>query len=331
MVIDMSNLDIKQIDVCDMKDFHIGSAEDFDKLTGVTVISSKDGATASVDVRGGGPATRETDLLSPENMVQAIHAVVLSGGSAYGLEASSGVMDYLASKDIGFDVGVGKVPIVCGASLFDLQIGQNSYPNKDMGYSAARNAYEGENIGFKQGNFGAGTGATVGKYNGIEGMMKSGIGSSAVQIGELQVGAISAVNAMGDVFDFDGKEIAGLMSSDGKLLSTCKAMKDNIYQSKNVFSGNTTISCIMTNAVLTKAQCKKLASICHDAYARRIKPVHTSVDGDTIFVMSSGTLKLDDNSFDALAVIATEELEKAIVSGVKSAKGILGTKSYSDL
>ena len=108
-------------------------------------------------------------------------------------------------------------------------------------------------------------------------------------------------------------------------------MKDNIYQSKNVFSGNTTISCIMTNAVLTKAQCKKLASICHDAYARRIMPVHTSVDGDTIFVMSSGTLKLDDNSFDALAVIATEELEKAIVSGVKSAKGILGTKSYSDL
>ena len=133
MVIDMSNLEIKQIDVCDLKDFYIGSAEDFDKLTGVTVISSKDGATASVDVRGGGPATRETDLLSPENMVQAIHAVVLSGGSAYGLEASSGVMDYLASKDIGFDVGVGKVPIVCGASLFDLQIGQNSYPNKDMG------------------------------------------------------------------------------------------------------------------------------------------------------------------------------------------------------
>ena len=162
-------------------------------------------------------------------------------------------------------------------------------------------------------------------------MMKSGIGSSAVQVGELQVGAISAVNAMGDVFDFDGKEIAGLMSSDGKLLSTCKAMKDNIYQSKNVFSGNTTISCIMTNAILTKAQCKKLASICHDAYARRIMPVHTSVDGDTIFVMSSGTLKLDTNSFDALAVIATEELEKAIVSGVKSAKCILGIKSYSDL
>ncbi len=331
MVIDMSNFDIKQIDVCDMKDFYIASAEDFDKATGVTVIASKEGATASVDVRGGGPATRETDLLSPENMVQAIHAVVLSGGSAYGLEASSGVMEYLASKDIGFDVGVGKVPIVCGASLFDLQIGQNSYPDKEMGYRAAYNAFEAESTCFKQGNYGAGTGATVGKYNGIEGMMKSGIGSSAVQIGELQVGAISAVNAMGDVFDFDGKEIAGLMSADGEFLSTCMTMKENIYRSKNVFSGNTTISCIMTNAVLTKAQCKKLASMCHDAYARRIMPVHTSVDGDTIFVMASGTLKLDENSFDAIAVVAAEELEKAIVSGVKSAKCIHGVKSFSDL
>lgn len=321
----------KSIDVTDMSDFNIGSAENLSKATGVTVIISRNGAVASVDVRGGGPATRETDLLMPENMVQKIHAVVLSGGSAYGLEASSGVMNYLSSKDIGFDVGVGNVPIVCGASLFDLQIGEKgAYPDKEMGFVAAKNALESENKSFMQGNYGAGTGATVGKYKGMEGMMKSGIGASALDMNGLQIGAISAVNALGDVFDFDGTRIAGLLDEHGALSSTVEEMKKDISNLGNVFTGNTTISCILTNAKLTKAECKKLASICHDAYARRIKPVHTTVDGDTIFVMASGSLEKEIN-FDALATIATDELEKAIVSGVNSAKSLFGIKASSDL
>lgn len=321
----------KRIDVTDMSDFNIGSAENLSKATGVTVIISRNGAVASVDVRGGGPATRETDLLMPENMVQKIHAVVLSGGSAYGLEASSGVMNCLSSKDIGFDVGVGKVPIVCGASLFDLQIGEKgAYPDKEMGFVAAKNALESENKSFMQGNYGAGTGATVGKYKGMEGMMKSGIGASALDMNGLQIGAISAVNALGDVFDFDGTRIAGLLDEHGALSSTVEEMKKDVSNLGNVFTGNTTISCILTNAKLTKAECKKLASICHDAYARRIKPVHTTVDGDTIFVMASGSLKKEIN-FDALATIATDELEKAIVSGVNSAKSLFGIKASSDL
>lgn len=318
---------MKNIDITDIKGFKIGSAENLNAATGVTVIISEKGAVAGVDVRGGGPATRETDLLKPENMIQAINAVILSGGSAFGLEAGSGVMEYLEEKGIGFDAGIGIVPIVCGASLFDLAVGDGKVrPDKLMGRAACENAFAGK---FIVGNHGAGTGASVGKYRGPIHMMKSGQGASAVEIGQLQVGAVSAVNALGDIFNRDGVQIAGLLSSDGKRLeSTSESVKSDISSQFDVFKGNTTISCIVTNANLTKAQCTKLASVAHDGYARAIKPVHSTADGDTIFVMATGET---DVNFDALAVIATEQIALAIENGVLTAESAYGLKSASEL
>lgn len=275
---------MKNIDIKDIKGFKVGNAEDVIGGTGVTVIICEKGATAGVDVRGGGPATRETDLLKPENMIQEINGVTLSGGSAYGLEAACGVMEFLEDKGIGFNVGVGIVPIVCGASLFDLVVGNpKARPDKAMGKQACENA-NARDVRFQCGNHGAGTGATIGKYLGIERMIKSGLGAYAVEIGDLQCGAIVAVNALGDVFDHEtGKQLGGILTEDkSKFDSTERLVLEDIAKEKNVFSGNTTISCVITNGKLTKAQCTKLASIVHDGYARSIKPVHTSADGDTI-------------------------------------------------
>lgn len=317
---------MKKIDILDIKGFKIGNAENKEAATGVTAIIAEKAATAGVDVRGGGPATRETDLLKPENMVQEINAVVLSGGSAYGLEAGCGVMDFLEEKGLGFDVGVGIVPIVCGASLFDLVVGDGKVrPDKAMGYEAAANAFDGI---FEAGNHGAGTGASVGKYKGPQRMMKSGLGTSAVQVGTLQVGAISAVNALGDVFDQKGKQIAGLLSEDGsEMISTSDAIKEDIARMFDIFKGNTTISCILTNGKLTKAQCTKLASIAHDGYARAIKPVHSTADGDTIFVMATGEVEMN---FDALAIIATEQISAAIEDAAMQAESAYGLKAACD-
>lgn len=317
---------MKKIHIADIKGFKIGNAENLEGATGVTAIIAEDGAVAGVDVRGGGPATRETDLLKPENMVQQINAVVLSGGSAYGLEAGSGVMNYLEEKGMGFDVGVGIVPIVCGASLFDLVVGGSEVrPDREMGYAAAKNAFSGI---FEVGNHGAGTGASVGKYRGPQRMMKSGLGTSAIEIGSLQIGVVTAVNALGDVFDLAGKQLAGLLSEDGcQMMSTSEAVKEDIARMFSVFKGNTTISCIITNGKLTKAECTKLASIAHDGYARAIKPVHTTADGDTIFVMATGEVEVN---FDALAIIATEQISAAIEDAVLQAEPAYGLKAASD-
>ena len=317
---------MKKIDITDIRGFRIGNAEDKQAATGVTAIIAEKGAVAGVDVRGGGPATRETDLLRPENMVQQINAVVLSGGSAFGLEAGCGVMNYLEQKGLGFDVGVGIVPIVCGASLFDLVVGESKVrPDREMGYRAAENAFDGI---FETGNHGAGTGASVGKYKGPKRMMKSGLGTSAIEVGELQIGAITAVNALGDVLDQKGRQIAGLLSEDGsEMLSTSEAVKDDIARMFNVFKGNTTISCILTNGKLTKAECTKLAAIAHDGYARAIRPVHTTADGDTIFVMATGETEVN---FDALAIMATEQISAAIENAVLRAEPAYGLKAASD-
>lgn len=317
---------MKKIDITDIKGFKIGNAENPQAGTGVTAIIAEKGAVAGVDVRGGGPATRETDLLKPENMVQQIHAVVLSGGSAYGLEADSGVMNYLEEINLGFDVGVGVVPIVCGASLFDLVVGDSKVrPTREMGYEAAENAFQND---FQTGNHGAGTGATVGKYRGIDRMMKSGLGASAVEVGSLQIGAVSAVNALGDIFDQKGVQLAGLLSEDGShMVSTSEAVKEDIARMFNVFNGNTTISCIMTNGKLTKAECTKLAAIAHDGYARAIKPVHTTADGDTIFVMATGEVEVN---FDALAIMATEQITAAIENAVLCTEPAYGLKAAKD-
>ena len=317
---------MEYIDIKDINGFKIGNAQDENGGTGVTTVICEKGAVAGVDVRGGGPATRETDLLKSENLVDKIHAVCLSGGSAYGLEAASGVMNYLEEKGVGFDVGVTVVPIVCSASLFDLVVGdKNARPNREMGYKCADNAF---NNNFMEGNLGAGKGATVGKFLGVEKAMKSGIGAKAAKVGNIKAGAIVAVNALGDIYD-KGIQIAGIYDKDkGTLINTEEIMIGKGEENVNVFSGNTTISCFLTNVKMTKANCNKLASILHDGYARAIKPVHSSFDGDTIFVMSTCEV---EGAFDSLAVMGTKLMEEAIVSGMKKAKSEYGFIAMEDI
>jgi len=323
----MKDTKMKEIKITDINGIKVGHAQDLKGASGCTVILCEKGAWAGVDVRGGGPASRETELLKPVNMVEQIHAVMLSGGSAYGLDAGSGAMAYLEENGVGFDVGVGVVPIVCGASLFDLVVGDpKCRPDKAMGYEACKNAGTGP---VAEGNVGAGTGATVGKFHGVAHMMKSGLGTYGVQIGALQVAAIVAVNALGDVVDVDtGKRIAGLLNEDNTALSnTEEAMYAQYAEDKNVFSGNTTIGCIVTNAKLTKSQANKLASIAHNGYARAIRPVHTMADGDTIFVMATGEVEAMP---DAVGALATEVMARAINRAVRMAEPAYGLKAARD-
>ena len=234
-----SIMKMRKIDIGDIEGFRIGNAENTEAGTGVTVIIAEEGAVGGVDVRGGGPATRETDLLRSENTVNAVNAVILSGGSAFGLEAASGVMRELSERDIGFDVGVGiKVPIVCGASLFDLAVGDPAaFPDVNMGAVAVRNAYEGL---FWHGNHGAGTGATVGKYLGHDRAMKTGLGTFACGDGFVEVGAIAAVNAIGDVYNGAGNIIAGLRSEDGKsIYGTIKTLKGMVHENTDLIDDST--------------------------------------------------------------------------------------------
>ncbi len=318
---------MKEIKITDIKGIQVGQAQDSEGASGCTVIICEAGAWAGVDVRGGGPASRETELLKPINMVEQIHAVMLSGGSAYGLDAGAGAMAYLEEKKVGFDVGVGIVPIVCGASLFDLVVGDpKCRPDKLMGYEACKNAGNGA---VAEGNAGAGTGASVGKFYGVERMMKCGLGTYAVQIGDLQVAAIVAVNALGDVVDVDtGKRIAGLLSEDhSALANTEEAMYAQYAEDKNVFNGNTTIGCVVTNAKLTKSQANKLASIAHNGFARAIRPVHTMADGDTIFVMATGEVEVMP---DAVGALATDVMARAINRAARMAEPAYGLKAPRD-
>ena len=472
---------MKIISVTDIGDFKLGNAEDSEKGTGCTVIICEKGAVGGVDVRGGGPATRETDLLRSENTVNAVNAVVLSGGSAFGLEAASGVMRELSEMRVGFDVGDDIiVPIVCGASLYDLPVGdRKAFPDVSMGIQAVQNAFDGV---FSNGNHGAGTGATVGKMKGYERAMKTGLGTFACGDGVVEVGAIAAVNAVGDVYNGAGNIIAGLRSEDGETIyGTIKTLKGMVHddirlvddstsfinrsdieealaaaarqfeeenpsseeqapettedasealgvpaeetsaeaneviteetpeepaeeiseepeepseeepevndvpseetaeeiveepeaeetseevieEPEEVFEEtqaeepveekaeeaaqeeepvvltreemgydivfNTTISCLITNAALTKSQANKLASILHDAYARAIKPVHGTLDGDTVFVLATGKQKVN---FDAFAAFATDVMQYAIIDGAMSAEGAFGLPAARDM
>ncbi|MBE6021305.1 MAG: P1 family peptidase [Clostridiales bacterium] len=318
---------MKEIKITDIKGIRVGHAQNIEGGTGCTAVICEQGAFAGVDVRGGGPASRETELLKPINMIQQIHCVMLSGGSAYGLAAGDGAMYYLEEKGAGFDVGVGTVPIVCGASLFDLVVGDpKCRPDKAMGYEACKNSESDEDPA--EGNVGAGTGATIGKFKGIDYIMKSGLGIYGVQIGEVQCAAIVAVNALGDVIDYDTHEtIAGILneSKDG-LGCTVEAMYEEIGKARNVFSENTTIGCIVTNAKLNKDQCNKLAQIAHNGYAKVISPVHTSADGDTIFVMATGEVEVGP---DSLGALATEVMARAINRAVRKAEPAYGLKAAS--
>lgn len=317
---------MKEINIHEIEGFKIGNATDVENATGCTVIIAPEGATAGVDVRGGGPATRETDLLNPKNMVQKIHSVTLSGGSAFGLEASCGVMQYLSEKGIGFEMKDLVVPICCQASLFDLMVGNpKAFPDKAMGYEAAKNS---EINHIESGNYGAGTGACVGKLLGPDCFMKSGLGVYALQSGSVKVGAIVAVNACGDVFFPNSDQPIATVLKDGKQLFTEDLMIQMSEQLESQCGQNTTIACVITNADLDKAQMNKIASIAHNAYARTIRPVHTSNDGDTIFTMT--TNKVPANQ-DVVGVLAVKALEQAIANAALCVDSAYGLTAYKDL
>jgi L-aminopeptidase/D-esterase-like protein len=318
----------KEIDFSTIEGILVGHAQNLEAATGCTVIICEDGATVGVDVRGGAPGTRETDLLNPVNLVQKIHAVMLAGGSAFGLDAAAGVMQYLEEKNIGFDVQVTRVPLVSGAVLFDLMIGDwRIRPDKAMGYQACVNAGCSP---CKQGCIGAGTGATVGKILGPERAMKSGLGCHAVQVGALKVGAMVAVNCLGDVIDpWTREKLAGPLNEDMESLAdTENIMIDTGSEKKNLFAGNTTIGVVVTNASFTKAEATKLASMAQNGYARTLRPAHTMFDGDTIFAMSTGNVEAD---LSTVGLLAVQMMERAVISAVTQATSLCGIMSYRDL
>lgn len=320
---------MKEINFCHIDGIRLGHAQNEKGGTGCSVVICDEGATGGVDVRGGSPGTRETDLLNPMEMVDKINAVVLSGGSAFGLDASSGVMEYLEEKNIGFDVTVTKVPIVCQAVLFDLAFGDSKVrPDKQMGLEACKNSeVYNDDI---NGNIGAGYGATVGKFLGTSYAMKGGLGTYTIKIGDLEVGAIVAVNCLGDVVDPSNLNIiAGAYDREqNKFLNTEKIILDNLEHPKNPFKGNTTIGIIVTNANFTKAQANKVASMAHNGYGRTMRPAHTMFDGDTIFTMATNKVQADVTT---VGMIAAQVMEKAILRGIKSAQGLFETPSYSDI
>ena len=326
---EQSAAEIQEIAVTDIAGLKIGQYENEKAGTGLTVFISEEGMPAGIDVRGGGPASRESQMLNPLMTVQEINAVVLSGGSAFGLGAADGVMKYLEEHDIGFDTGAAKVPLVVQADIYDLTVGSADVrPDAEMGYEAARRAFEEPN--YRDGNYGAGCGASVGKIAGMDTAMKTGIGSYAVQIGDLQVGAVVVVNALGDIYDWKtGEQVAGLLNPEKTgLRSTMEYMKGSTEVVENKFTGNTTLAVIITNAEFDKAQLCKIAGMGHDGMARSINPVHTSADGDTIYAVSTGNVEADQ---DLVGALGAEVLSEAILNAVKNADSAYGYPSASSL
>ena len=318
-----------EISITELEKISIGQVENAEAGTGCTVLICTEGMCAGADIRGGGPASRETPLLNPLMAAHEIHAVVLAGGSAFGLGAANGVMDYLEKQDIGYDVGVTKVPLVVQSDIFDLTVGDMSVrPDAAMGYEAAKYALESPN--YRDGNFGAGCGATVGKIAGMATCMKSGIGSYAVRINELGVGAVVVVNALGDVFNWKtGKQVAGFLTEDRTALrSTAEYMKGSLESVNNRFAGNTTLAVVITNASFDKSQLCKIAGMAQNGYARAIHPVHTSADGDTVFAVSVGTVCADQ---DLVGTLAAEVVSEAILRAVNSAESAYGFPSASEI
>lgn len=325
---------MKEIDIY-FTDFRIGNAQDLEKGTGLTVIYSYDGMKAGLNIAGGGPASRETVLLNDLSADNPINAVVLGGGSAFGLGAANGVMRYLQERNSGFDTGVVKVPLVLQSDIFDLNIGDKyAYPTAEMAYQACLNAEEDfKNLILpEEGSIGAGTGATVGKLFGNSRMMKSGLGIYAAQVGKLKMGCIISVNAFGDVYDFpSNKLIAGLLSEKGdKVVST----RDIMLQSNAINSeylkenGNTTIGCLITNGKFNRSELNKIAQMGQDGFAMAISPTHTTLDGDSLYIVSDSTVEEDLNLAGVLASYVTA---KAISRAVINATPLFGLKTYSSL
>ena len=299
--------------------------------TGCTVVLVEAGAVAGVDVRGGAPATRETDLLDPAKMVQQIHAVVFSGGSAFGLDAAAGVVQYLEEHGVGFGMGVPKVPIVPAASLFDLGVGDDPTvrPTAECGYRAATAA---TTAPVREGNVGAGAGATIGKLRGAGRAMKAGIGSAALTLPSgLTVAALVAVNAVGDIIDpSTGQVVAGARTADGRRLADVRTLLRSGRPARGERGQNTTLGVIATNAVLTQAEATVVAEMAHDGFARAISPVHTPVDGDTIFALATGAWT-GDAGLLTIGAVAAEVMADAIVRAAKTATGLPGYPAARDL
>lgn len=306
--------DLKEISLRDFDDVWFGTAQDDTAKTGVTVAIFPKGARCGVDISGGGPAARETPVLSPTTAPTPVNAIVLSGGSAYGLAASDGVMTWLETHGIGFDTGAALVPIVVQSCIYDLAYGSATVrPDASMGRAACEAAYRHEK--FLSGSVGAGTGATVGKFGGMDRAMKSGLGFYAVQLGDLKLAALVVVNATGDVYDErTGKKIAGLLTADGKHFAD---PRDILYNSKAQISPaareNTTLGIIITNGNFDKTQLTKIASMTQNAYARSIKPVGTYFDGDAIYAASVGEVPADLNVVGTLAAeVMSEAIRRAV-------------------
>jgi len=323
--------------ITDVPGIKVGHATHKEALTGCTVVLCEGGAVGGVDQRGGAPGTRETDSMQPMHLVQAAHAVVLAGGSAFGLEAATGVVRYLEEQGIGYDTQVAKVPIVPAAILFDLAIGDPSVrPDAVMGYAACQAA---DDSPVAEGNVGAGTGATVGKIMGITQAMKAGLGTASVDLGEgLVVGAIVAVNTFGDVIDPQtGQIIAGARSLGGTgFADTLAVMKSLVGKTSLEFAEprDTIIGVVATNARLNKEAANKVAQMAHDGLARAVRPAHTMFDGDTLFALATGgsnnepSLQADVNTVGAYAA---EVVAEAIVRAVKAAEGVAGLPAWRDL
>ncbi len=316
--------------ITDVPGIRVGHWSDRRAITGCTVVLPDGPAVAGVDVRGGAPGTRETELLRPGSLVQAIHAVVLAGGSAFGLESASGVMRYLAERGRGFPFGRGVVPIVPAAILFDLGIGRHDrWPTADAGFRAAAAARRVT----PEGNVGAGLGATVGKARGPEHAMKGGIGTASVtSVHGLTAGAIAAVNAAGDIVDpTSGRIVAGTLADDGSFADAVQVLREGRIWQPEAASQNTVLVVVATNAELTKEQANRLATVCHDGLARAVRPAHTPSDGDVIFTLSTGERVLEGPDYRILEALATRAVERAIVRGVTEAASLGGYPAMRDL
>ncbi|AEF86067.1 peptidase family T4 [Treponema primitia ZAS-2] len=330
---------IEQIDIRDIAGFRIGQEQDRDAATGCTVIISETGAACGVDVRGGSPGTRDTDALNPVNNRKTVHAVLLAGGSSFGLDAAGGVMRFLEERGIGRDVELTRVPNVCAAILFDLKCGDYRIrPDAAMGYAACENAFR--DTPFQSGNFGAGTGATVGKSRGTQFAMKGGIGAAAFRCGDLEAGAIVAVNCVGDVLD-GGTIIAGALADDRLSFADSEAVILAEYQeNKDFFSGitnsnaagkndgNTVLGCIITNANFDKAGATRLAAQGQNGIARRIHPAHSIYDGDTVFALCTGKVAA---TADSAGILCAAAVEAAILDAIRNARSFGGYIAETDI
>ena len=320
---------VERITLRDVPGLQVGHATDAERITGCTVVLAAGGAVGGVDVRGSAPGTRETDVVRPTGLVDRIHGVCLSGGSAFGLAAADGVMRYLAERDIGIDVGVRRVPLVPAAVLFDLTLGDpTAYPDADMGYAACV-AAEGAD-GPLEGSVGAGTGATVGKVGWPRyEPTKGGVGSAGIRLRDGSVvAALVATNAVGNVVAADGRPIAGIREASGGFRDAEDVVLEGAaFGELARFGTNTTLAVVGTDATLDRAECRKVAQMAHDALAVAIRPVHTMWDGDTTFVLSTGSRRAD---LMEVGVAATRALREAIERSVRLAEGRGGIAGLAD-